>query len=125
MSGTPSHRIVFVCQHGAFRSRIAAAFFNSAAPSGWEAVSAGLTPQSAVSTRLAPLLAGTTAQHFADYSDPQPLDPRLADVVVAIDAPLEGAETWTTDATTDEALRDEIGHRVARLLEEIVRRPPV
>src|SRR5918999_683472 len=112
-------RIAFVCQHGAFRSRLAAAFFNSLRPDGWEAVSAGLTPQSEVSVRVGPLLAGTGAEAFADMSKPHLLDRLEADRLVAIDARLEGAEGWATMASSDEELRDEIRLRVARLVDEL------
>ena len=40
-----SRTILFVCEHGAFRSRIAAAYFNATGPAGWHAVSAGRDPQ--------------------------------------------------------------------------------
>jgi protein-tyrosine-phosphatase len=119
MSDTPPKRIIFVCQHGAFRSRLAAAFFNSARPAGWEAISAGLTPQSEVSTRLTPLLAGTDAERFGDLSNPRRLSRREGERVIAIDAQLDDAELWTTEASTDEGLRDEIQLRVARLIDEV------
>ena len=114
-----ARRIAFICQHGAFRSRLAAAFFNSLRPGGWEAVSAGLTPQSEVSVRVRPLLAGTGAEAFADLSKPHLLDPLEADRLVAIDAPLDGAEVWTTMASSDEELRDEVRLRVAHLVDEL------
>ena len=47
--------VVFVCEHGAFRSRIAAAFFNAASPSGWRGLSAGRDPLAEASPLLGPL----------------------------------------------------------------------
>jgi protein-tyrosine-phosphatase len=119
MRAVEPRRIIFVCQHGAFRSRMAAAFFNAARPAGWEAVSAGLTPQSEVSERVVPLLAGTEAETFADLGNPRPLDPARADRIIAIDAQLDGSEEWTTDADTDEAIRDQIRARVLQLVDEL------
>jgi len=54
--------VLFVCAHGAYRSRLAAAFFNAAAPTGWRAVSAGVDPQAAVSAAAIELAAGTAAE---------------------------------------------------------------
>lgn len=117
-------QVVFVCQHGAFRSRIAAAYFNAAAPAGWEAVSAGVTPQSEVSERVVPLLAGTRAADEVDLGPPRPLadraDPRAR--IVAIDADVPGATTWLLSAeasSSDEALREEIQGRVLALVREL------
>jgi hypothetical protein len=120
-SGT-AKQIVFVCQHGAFRSRIAAACFNAAAPPGWSAISAGITPQSEVSTRIDPLLAGSRAAAFVDRAPPRSLDSTSAARVIAIDATVPGAETWSTDELadgSDERLRDEIRDRVRELIGEL------
>ena len=116
MSTSADRQIVFVCQHGAFRSRLAAAYFNEAAPRGWHAISAGVTPQSQVSERVAPLLHGTGAARFFDQDPPRSLDAVSGSVTIAIDVELAGAETWIT--TTDDAglsdpeLRDAIRARV-------------
>jgi hypothetical protein len=114
---TPADRqIVFVCQHGAFRSRLAAAYFNEVAPKGWHAISAGVTPQSQVSERVAPMLHGTDASGFVDVDPPRSLDAVSGSLTIAIDVELPGAETWIT--TTDDAglsdpeLRDVIRGRV-------------
>ena len=111
-------RVVFVCQHGAFRSRLAAAFFNADPPEGWNAVSAGLTPQSEVSVRLLPLLEGTSAESFADLGSPRPFDPAQADRAIAIDVGLEGAERWTTSGEETE-VRDQIRSQVAQLVHKL------
>lgn len=121
----PARRtVLFVCPHGAGKSRIAAAWFNSAAPPGWWATSAGVTPQPAVSVHAPRLLAGTPAEALLDQDPPRPLtavaDPALA---VAIDCPpdqVPGALAWTLTAQGfDAKLREELRQRVtglARLL---------
>lgn len=53
--------ILFVCPHGAGKSRLAAAFFNQVAPTGWWATSAGQEPQATLGTNASRLLAGTAA----------------------------------------------------------------
>jgi hypothetical protein len=118
----PSRRVLFVCQHGAFRSRIAAAFFNAAPPAGWVAESAGATPQSQPSDRLRPLVAGTPAEAFADHDPPRPVAVVSAERTIAIDTELPGAESWQTavaEPLTDERLRDEIARRVEKLVAEL------
>lgn len=40
--------LLFVCAHGAGKSRMAAAYFNLMSPAGWTATSAGQEPQAAV-----------------------------------------------------------------------------
>ena len=97
---------------------MAAAFFNADPPDGWHALSAGLTPQSEVSVRLQPMLAGTGAEASADMSDPRLLDPSAADRLIAIDAPLQNAESWITQGE-DESVRDQIRERVGYLVEEL------
>ena len=120
----PERRVVFVCEHGAFRSRIAAAYFNSAAPLGWSALSAGVTPQTGVSPRLVPLMTGTGVEEHVDEGPPCSLIGLPAARVIAIDVVVPGVETWrTTNATTDVELRDEINERVARLVAEVEGRP--
>ena len=97
---------------------MAAAFFNAAAPPGWSAVSAGLTPQSDVSVRLIPMLSGTDAESFADMGNPRPFDPAQADRVIAIDAPLDDVEAWTTSGDEGD-VRDQIRTHVATLVHEL------
>jgi protein-tyrosine-phosphatase len=107
--------ILFVCEHGAFRSRIAAAYFNAAGPRGWHALSAGRDPQPNPSARLATLLAGTAAAEHLEIDAPRRAEDVNADRVIAIDCTQVGAEQWTTIARSDEALRDEIAERVEGL----------
>ena len=111
--------MVFVCEHGAFRSRIAAAFFNAAAPTGWRAVSAGLDPQLTTSARLVPLLAGTSAAEHLETEVPRRAGDLQADRVIAVDCALGETEQWTTNAPSDEGLRDELASRVERLVLEL------
>lgn len=117
-------RVAFVCQHGALRSRIAAAFFNAWAPAGWSATSAGVEPQSQPSTRLVKVMAGTEAEDFVDRARPR----SIADVptsearVIAIDTLVPDVESWSTKDRRepgDAALRDEIARQVRALVDEI------
>ena len=111
--------VLFVCEHGAFRSRIAAAYFNAAAPKGWRALSAGRDPQAEGSARLEPLLAGTAAAEHLENWPPRGVDAVLPDRVIAIDCALDGAELWVVEAKLDQALRDEIAERTRRLAREL------
>ncbi len=111
--------LLFVCEHGAFRSRIAAAYFNAAGPLGWRALSAGRNPQLTVSARLGPLLAGTAAAEHLETEAPRRAEDVSADRVIAVDCTLGGAEQWTTGTGSDEALRDELATRVKVLAREL------
>ena len=115
-------RIVFVCEHGAFRSRIAAAYFNASVPRDWSAVSAGVTPQTEVSTRVGPLMAGTAAAAFVDAKSPRPLSEVSGERTIAIDTDVAGAETWHVAGGTpgsDAEVRDEIRSRVMSLVRDL------
>ncbi len=117
--------VLFVCTHGAGKSRMAAAWFNGSAPPGWWATTAGIIPQKAVSEHAPRLLAGTAAAALLDTEPPRPLtavpDPRL---VVAIDCPGVSFDhpklSWQLDnADFDEAMGAELRQRaqdLARLL---------
>jgi protein-tyrosine-phosphatase len=87
--------VLFVCEHGAGKSRIAAAWFNSAPPAGWHATTAGVEPQSQPSAHAPRLLAGTYAESMLDHTAPRPIsavpDPTL---VVSIDCTLPDAVQW-------------------------------
>jgi protein-tyrosine-phosphatase len=111
-------RVLFVCAHGAARSRIAAAWFNAEPPPGWYATTAaGEEPAEALNPRVGPLLAGLPADRHLDHSRPRPLvtaDP--GDPVIAVDCDVPGAHRWTLTATeVGEAMRDELRDRVAAL----------
>jgi Low molecular weight phosphotyrosine protein phosphatase len=117
-------RVAFVCQHGALRSRIAAAFFNAWAPVGWSATSAGVKPQSQPSTRLVKVMAGTDAEEFVDRARPRSIAdiPTSESRVIAIDTLVPDAESWSTKTRRepgDAALRDEISRQVRALVNEI------
>ena len=112
--------VLFVCEHGALRSRIAAAFFNAAAPKGWRAASAGRAPQSDLSRELVPLLAGTAAAAHLEADPPRPLAAFIApDRVIAIDCAVAGAERWDLEARSGSEIRDEIRARVENLVRHI------
>jgi hypothetical protein len=113
--------VLFVCAHGAYRSRLAAAFFNAAAPSGWRAVSAGQEPQEAVSDAAVRLVAGTDAEAYLEQDPPHGLARHPSpDRLVAIDCDVPGAERWTLTTTQiGRAQRDEIRVRAERLAAEL------
>lgn len=111
--------VVFVCEHGAFRSRIASAYFNALAPAGWRALSAGRDPQAEPSARLGPLLAGTAAARHLETEPPRKFRELEAARLVAIDCPVDGAELWHTTAGSDEALRDELSRRIELFVREL------
>lgn len=109
--------VLFVCLHGAGKSRMAAAFFNRAAPRGWEANTAGVAPQEEMSANVISLIAGSDAENFLDISTPRPIaavpDPAR---VVAIDCDIPGADRWNlAHQTFDEGMRDELRRRAEAL----------
>lgn len=121
-----SEVVLFVCPHGALKSRLAAAYFNRAAPAGWQATSAGLQPQQAVSGHAGPLVAGSDVAGLLDLSPPRRVEAVSdAGVVVAIDCELPGAVTWRLDQQeVGEEMRDELRQRAERLAVELRGRTP-
>ena len=113
--------LLFVCPHGAAKSRMAAAFFNAAAPSGWHATTAGHEPAARVNPLTLQLVKGTVAEPHLDLEPPRPLAAVTnPDRVVAIDCPVPGAEQWNLDhQEMGEAMRDELERRVNALALEV------
>jgi protein-tyrosine-phosphatase len=110
--------VVFVCAHGAARSRIAAAWFNTDPPPGWRATTAAAQePAPALNPRTQQLLAGLPAHTHLDHDPPRPLTGvGQADLTITIDCVVSGAHRWTLTATTvNEAMRDELRDRVTAL----------
>ncbi len=114
---TYERTVLFVCLHGAGMSRMAAAFFNRAAPAGWRAISAGVDPASSLSSTAEILLEGTGAEGFLDRAAPRPVtalpDPER---LVALRNPdiqyeLPAADTWDLAHASGTPLRDEIRTR--------------
>ena len=124
-SSDPSKTIQFVCQHGAFRCRIAAAYFDALAPEGWSSTTGGVTPQEEVSDRLAPTLSGTDAEPFANYAAPRPAREGVAMRTIVIDAELPMAdEAWQTsegESLTDDEVREQIRKGVEKLVRDLPR----
>jgi hypothetical protein len=112
--------LLFVCPHGAGKSRIAAAWFNGSAPPGWLATTAGITPQTEVSEHAPRLLAGTAVAELLDKAPPRPLTavPGAA-FTVAIDCPAEAVAptvSWRLDNPGfDEAMGAELRTRAQHL----------
>lgn len=92
--------VLFVCPHGAGKSRAAAALFGWLAVPGWRAQTAGVTPQEAISPQVDDLLAGTPAVSFVDHDPPRPLEEvGPVDRVVAIDCEIAGSTSWRLSTT--------------------------
>jgi protein-tyrosine-phosphatase len=115
--------VLFVCQHGAGKSRIAAALFNADAPPGWSATTAGIEPQEQVSAHAPRLLAETPAAAHLDETLPRPLSAITgAERIVAIDCAVDGAESWLLEQAVFELpMRDEIADRVETLIADLGR----
>jgi hypothetical protein len=113
--------VVFVCAHGAVRSRLAAALFNEAAPAGWWAISVGIEPQAELGRTALTLVAGTSVAAFLDPDPPRPLDTRTpADVLVAIDCEVPGADLWELDEKeVAHPMLDELQRRVQSLAADL------
>ncbi len=109
--------VLFVCPHGAGKSRMAAAFFNRVAPDGWRATTAGHEPSETVSPNAVRLLAGGDAEALLDREPPRPIAAVDSPTrLVAIDCDVPGAERWNLDNREfDDAMRDEIRGRVEAL----------
>ena len=109
--------LLFVCPHGAAKSRMAAAFFNRAAPPGWQATTAGAEPQTTVGANAVRLLAGTDADALLDREPPRPISAVPSPArIVAIDCDVPGAERWDlANRQFDDAMRDELRDRAEAL----------
>jgi protein-tyrosine-phosphatase len=113
--------VVFLCAHGAVRSRIAAAYFNQAGPEGWIAVSAGLEPQAELGETANRLLSGTETARYLDRSPPRAVaQSSPADAIIAIDCELDGVEVWRLASREPGAgMLDELEERVRALVERL------
>jgi hypothetical protein len=116
--------VLFVCPHGAGKSRLAAAFFDRVAPPGWRATTAGPEPDPAVSAAAIRLLAGDAAEAHLDREPPRPLTAVVgAAHTVAIDCAQPADERWTlARPQLDEATRDELRARAETLARTLARR---
>jgi hypothetical protein len=114
--------VLFVCPHGAAKSRLAAAFFARVAPPGWTAISAGLDPDPKLSPTAARLLAGTDAEALLDPEPPRSVaDVAAPSRIVGIDCEPDGAtDRWELHHREfDAAMRDEIRARSEVLATEL------
>jgi protein-tyrosine-phosphatase len=115
--------VLFVCAHGAGRSRVAAAYFNRVAPPGWVALSAGVEPQDTLGTRAASMLAGSAAETWLDRARPRPISavPSPARVIaIDCDVPSPGAERWDLESHQfDQAMSTELCARTELLARDL------
>jgi arsenate reductase len=113
--------VLFVCEHGALRSRLAEAFFNQVAPAGWHARSAGLDPQEGISASALRLARNEGVDELLDVVAPRPVSSvPEADLVVTVDCELPGAVPWLLEhRLVDEALATELRARAERLAVEL------
>lgn len=115
--------VLFVCPHGAGRSRMAAAFFNHAIPAGsdWRAISAGLDPDEVVGPTTVGLVQATDAGPHLDLEPPRPIAAVPApERIVSIACDVPGAERW--DLAHEEfavPMRDEIRSRAEALARDL------
>lgn len=124
--------VLFICGENRFRSQIAEAYFNRYAPSGWKAISAGLTPAKEVHPNAVKLMLeeGIEISHMK----PQMLTKELQSMADIIVVACSGAcpiiyakhvEKWDipdpAEMPIDEArkIRDVIRERVLDLIERI------
>ena len=109
--------LLFICPHGAGKSRMAAAFFNRVAPDGWRATTAGQEPSPTVSPNAVRLLAGGDADALLDREPPRPIAEVASPArTVAIDCDVPGAERWNlANRQFDDAMRDELRDRAEAL----------
>jgi hypothetical protein len=113
--------VLFVCAHGAGKSRMAAAWFNADPAPGWRATSAGVEPQLSVSLHAPRLLAGTAAASTLDHATPRRIDAvEDAAVTIAIDCVVPGGVDWRlSHVEFDAGMAEEIRRRVAALVAEL------
>jgi protein-tyrosine-phosphatase len=113
--------VLFVCPHGAAKSRIAAAFFDRVAPEGWAALSAGVEPQETVGLNAIRLLKGTDAEALLDLAPPRSVAMVPSpDRIVAIDCDVPHAERWDLrHREFEEPMREELRSRSEALAREV------
>lgn len=115
--------LLFVCPHGAGKSRMAAAFFNRVAPSGWQAISAGQEPAETVNLDTVRLLTGSPVETLLDRDPPRPITAvATPERVIAIDCEVAGAARWDlVHQEINEGMRDELRERAEVTALEIER----
>ena len=123
-----SRTVLFVCPHGAGKSRMAAAWFNGLGLPGWTATSAGVQPQAEVSVHAARLLTGTPARPLLDEAAPRPVSAVPGpELVVAIDCAdqITADVRWALEQRSfDERMCAELRDRVSALGADLTSREP-
>lgn len=110
--------ILFVCEHGVFRSRVAAALFNSMAPAGWRAASAGRLPEGALSDNARRVVAGSAAAACLEEGAARPIESfPQPEQIIAIDCDLPDAIRWTLDHEDPDGVARDLRRLVHDLVE--------
>lgn len=114
----PARTVLFVCEHGVFRSRVAAALFNAMAPVGWRAASAGRVPEGDLSDNAQRVLADTPAAACLEEGAARSIESLAQpDRIVAIDCEVPGALRWVLHRDDPDGVADELQRRVRDLVE--------
>jgi hypothetical protein len=106
-------------------SRMAAGWFNTTAPAGWRATSAGTAPQAELGTNAPRLLAGTPAEAQLDRQPPRSVNSvPTPERTVAICCDVPGAERWDlAQREFTQAMQDEIRERVGSFAAQLALEP--
>lgn len=113
----PTRTLLFICEHGVFRSRVAAALFNSAAPAGWRAVSAGRAPEGELSDNARRVIADSpAATHLEEGAARSVGSFPSPGRIIAIDCDVPGAEHWSLDREDPDGVAEDLRRRVADLI---------
>jgi len=114
----PTRTVLFVCEHGVFRSRVAAALYNATAPAGWQARSAGRLPEGVLSDNARRVVEGTPAAAWLEEGAARSIDSVAEpDQIIAIDCDLPDALRWSLDRADPEGVAEELRRLVLDLVE--------
>lgn len=117
MSRPPVRIVLFVCEHGVFRSRVAAALFNAMVPAGARAVSAGRMPEGKLSDNARRVLAGTPAAGLLEDGAARAIESvPQRDEIIAIDCDVPGALRWTLQHDDAEGVAEDLRQLVRDLV---------
>ncbi|MBA3376324.1 MAG: hypothetical protein H0U00_11035 [Actinobacteria bacterium] len=102
-----------------FRSRVAAAYFNSIAPAGWRAASAGRLPEGDLSDNARRVVANGAAAAYLEEGTARPVEAFVGpEQIIAIDCDVPGAVRWTLSHEDPTGIAEELRCRVHELVED-------